>query len=87
MLIRITHPFHPWYNRQFILDHQATIAAERRFVLLDEQGLTYDIPITWTDYVAPDPCVQIGQGKLKLRADDLVNMVEVVASWRRERRA
>ena len=52
-------------------------------MILDEQGLTYNIPIAWTDYAVPDPCVQLGQGRVRLRADDLLRLLELIDQWRR----
>lgn len=74
MRIRIIHPFHPWHGRSFVLDHYVTRGVEKRLVILDDHGLTYTIPITWTDCAMADLCLQIGQGKVKLRADDLLEL-------------
>jgi hypothetical protein len=55
--VRVTHPFHPWFGREFVFLAVRQTWSEDRVFFLDENGQQFSLPVGWTDAAAPDAFV------------------------------
>ncbi len=76
-LVRVTHPFHPLSGRQFVRIGERYSRSGTR-LLLEVDGHVRSIPRQWTDLVAPDPEVVIGEGRALFRLEDLMELARLV---------
>jgi hypothetical protein len=53
--VRITHPFHPLYNQQFLVLKARKWAGRTVLSLQGTESGTFGIQSDWTDYFSPDP--------------------------------
>jgi Family of unknown function (DUF5372) len=74
----VTHPFHPWWGREFVLVAARQTWGEDRVFFLDEQGTQRWLPAGWTDAVAPDVFVAMAAGRCPFRVEDLVGLAELI---------
>ena len=75
---RVTHPFHPWKGREFTLVSDRKNWGEDR-VFFDAGGnCLVSLPAGWTDVLPPDPLVALAEGRSPLRADDLLQLAELL---------
>jgi uncharacterized protein DUF5372 len=74
----VTHPFHPWLGREFVLVAVHHNWGEDRVFFLDEQGTQCSLPRGWTDAADPDPFVALADGRSALRVEDLLASVRLV---------
>jgi hypothetical protein len=77
-LVRVTHPFHPLYGRQFICVGERYNRYGTRILLQVGEDTVLAVPRQWTDLVAPDPEVVIGGGRALFRIRDLLELVQLV---------
>jgi Family of unknown function (DUF5372) len=75
---RVIHPFHPWRGRRFELVAYKNAWGEDRVYFHNEEQQLMALPASWTDVVAADPFVSIGEGRALFRADDLFELAELV---------
>jgi hypothetical protein len=75
----VTHPFHPLSGRQLVCVGERYNRYGTRLLLRVDEDRVCSIPRQWTDIVAPDPEVVIGEGRALLRVADLVGLAELVA--------
>jgi hypothetical protein len=68
----VTHPFHPWVGRAFVLVGIRQAWGEDRVFFFDEDGAQRSLPTGWTDAVLPDPFVARSGGRSALRVTDLL---------------
>ncbi len=47
-------------------------------VFFDNGGTLISLPAGWTDVLSPDPLVALSQGRSPFRADDLLELAELV---------
>jgi len=80
----VIHPFHPDHDREFLFLGSKGQAGKDRLVLQHEDGTSFTIPATWTDSVAPDPYVVVGEGRVHLRIPELATLCEIVGEHRLE---
>ena len=74
---RVTHPFHPWKAREFaLLSYRKNWGEER--VFFDNGGTLMSLPARWTDVLSPDPLVALSHGRSPFRADDLLELAELL---------
>ena len=73
----MTHPFHPWLWREFVLVAVRHTWGEDRVFFLDEEGTQCSLPRAWTDVADPDPFVVLAGGRSPLRVEDLLALVEL----------
>ena len=78
----MTHPFHPWFGREFELIDYRKNWGEDRVCFHDEQGRVESILASYTDAGGEDPFVLIAEGKAHFRYEDLVELVRLVAAMR-----
>ena len=67
----MTHPFHPWHGRGFVLLSVRQTWSQDRVFFLDEDGCQYSLPAGWTDAVDPDVFVTAAAGRCPFRFEDL----------------
>jgi hypothetical protein len=65
--VRVTNPFHPFYNCVFPLIKTRKVAGTLTLILADQERGSFAIAATWTDYVpqmnegvgAPDQFISV----------------------------
>lgn len=77
--MRVTHPFHPLSGRQLVCVGERCNRYGTRLLLRVDEDRVCSVPRQWTDVVAPDPEVVIGEGRALLRVADLMGLAELVA--------
>jgi hypothetical protein len=75
--VRVTHPFHPLYGRDFEFVAHRQNWGEDRVHLHDENGRLFSLPAGWTDMAAPDPFVVSAAGRCPFTADGLLAVAEL----------
>src|SRR5450755_2267634 len=81
--VRVTHLFHPWVGREFVLVGIRQAWGEDRVFFFDDDGAQRSLPTAWTDAVAPDPFVALSGGRSAFRVADLVALGELIDGLRR----
>ncbi len=79
--VRVTHPFHPWHGREFVLVTCRRNWGEDRVYFHDESGRLVSLPAGWTNAVSPDPFVVVSAGRSAFRAQDLIELARLVRSF------
>ena len=69
--MRVTHPFHLLYGRDFEFVAHRHNWGEDRVHLHDENGKLFSLPAGWTDVAAPDPFVVVAAGRCPFTAEGL----------------
>lgn len=54
-------------------------ASGRRLLLALDEGTVCAVPPQWTDLVAPDPEVVLGEARAVMRVGDLIELARLVA--------
>ena len=75
---KVTHPFHPLFDKTFDLLHMQLTWGENRVFFLDAAGDLDSMPACWTDIYAADPFVVMAQGRSFFRAKDLDQLVHLI---------
>ena len=78
----MTHPFHPWLGREFVLVAVRQTWGEDRVFFLGGEGTQCSLLRAWTDAADPDPFVALAGGRSALRVEDLLALVELLDSVR-----
>lgn len=76
--VRITHPFHPLYGKQFALLENRFIFTESYVYFHDASGHLREIPAIWTDFVKGDAFVELAAGRSPLHAGRLLELADLV---------
>jgi hypothetical protein len=76
--VRVTHPFHPWHGREFVLITCRRNWGEDRVYFHDGDGRLVSLPAGWTNAVAPDPFVVVSAGRSAFRTQDLIELAGLV---------
>lgn len=79
-LVRVTHPFHPLFNQEFVFITVRSTWARLRVQYYDSAGVVRSIPASWTDFGASDVFIVAAAGRSALHGDDLVALTELVAA-------
>lgn len=74
----MTHPFHPMSGRQLVCIGRRYNRYGTRLLLRVDDGSVYSVPRQWTDLVAPDPEIALGEGRGLLRVTDLLALADLV---------
>jgi hypothetical protein len=77
-VVRVTHPFHPWREREFMFVAVRQTWAEDRVFFLDADGRQYSLPVGWTDAAPPDVFVTVAAGRCPFRVADLLSLARLV---------
>jgi len=81
-LVRITHPFHPLSGREVACVGERYNRYGRRLLLRVDDVTVCSVPPQWTDLVAPDPEIVIGEYRALLRVADLLELERLVDQLR-----
>ena len=76
--VRVTHPFHPLFERQLACVGKRYNRYGERLLLQDDGATVWSVPPQWTDLVGPDPEIVIGRGRALLRTVDLMELASLV---------
>jgi hypothetical protein len=79
---QITHPFHPYFGRDFALVTWRHNWAEDRVYFQDGSQRLRSVSSQWTDLVADDPVVVIGEGRAHLRIADMLELADLLKGLR-----
>ncbi len=74
----MTHPFHPWHERELLFVALRQTWGEDRVFFLDEEGMLKSLPTAWTDAAVPDVVVAIGAGRSPFRCEDLLRLAAMI---------
>ena len=77
-MVRVTHPFHPWFGREFVLLGVRGTWSQDRVFFLDADGRQFSLPTTWTDAAGPDVFMTIAAGRCPFRFADLVELGRLI---------
>ncbi len=58
--------------------------GEERVFFHDERGLLVSLPARWTNVLAPEPLVAMGQDRSAFRVDDLLQLAELLDQIERQ---
>jgi uncharacterized protein DUF5372 len=72
--VQVTHPFHPWFGREFVFLAVRQTWSQDRVFFLDSQGRQFSLPVGWTDAAEVDPFVMVASGRCPFRFADLVEL-------------
>ena len=75
----MTHPFHPLSGQALVCVGERHNRYGKRLLLQDSDETIWSVPRQWTDLVAPDPEVVLGEGRALFRVTDLVELACLVA--------
>ena len=75
---RIIHPFHPYRDIEFEIDHVKRIAYESRVFFFNTKGRKSSVPLHWTDIGPADPFVVVSGGRSLFRVEDLLGLVRII---------
>jgi len=75
---RVTHPFHPFYGREFALIAYRCNWGNQRVFFNDDNGRMISLPVQWTSILPPDPFVVLSAGRSAFRATDLSELARMV---------
>jgi uncharacterized protein DUF5372 len=78
----VTHPFHPWRGREFVLVGVRQNWSEDRVFFLDEEGCQHSLPVGWTDAVEPAVFVSVAAGRSPFRVADLSALAGLIDGLR-----
>ncbi len=78
----MTHPFHPWVGREFVLVGIRQAWGEDRVFVIDDDGVQRSLPAGWTDAAVPDPFVARAGGRSALRVAELLLLGELIDGLR-----
>ena len=74
----MTHPFHPWFGREFVFLAVRQTWSEDRVFFLDGDGRQFSLPVGWTDAVEPDVFVTMAAGRCPFRFADLIELRRLI---------
>jgi hypothetical protein len=77
--VRVTHPFHPLSGQQLVCVGERYNRYGTRLLLRVDDESVCSVPPQWTDSVAPDPEVVMGEERAVARVADLVELTRLVA--------
>ena len=74
----MTHLFHPWRGREFLLIGVRRNWSEDRVFFLDDGGVQRSLPVGWTDAAEPDLFVEFAAGRSPFRLQDLLALAALI---------
>jgi hypothetical protein len=78
MVFRVTHPFHPWFNRELEYLTLRNYWGENRVIFTGSSGHMQSIPVAWTDLAPADPFVVLANGRALFRPPDLLALAQLI---------
>lgn len=76
--MRITHPFHPFRGRQLVCVGERYTRYGATLLLQIDDRWVCAVPPQWTDVVAPDPEIVMGEQRALFRVVDLLELARLV---------
>jgi Family of unknown function (DUF5372) len=76
--VRITHPFHPLSGEQLVCVGERYNRYGKRLLLQVDDASICSVPPQWTDLVAPDPEMVIGESRAPFRVADLLELARLL---------
>ena len=76
--MRITHPFHPFRGRQLACVGERYNRYGMRLLLQIDDESICSVPPQWTDVIAPDPEIVLGEQRALFRVMDLLELTRLV---------
>jgi Family of unknown function (DUF5372) len=76
--VRITHPFHPLSGKQLACVGERYNRYGKRLLLQVDDATVRSVPPQWTDVVAPDPEIVIGEHRALFRMADLLELARLI---------
>jgi len=58
--------------------------GEERVTLVNRQGETRSVPVNWTDVALPEPYAIVGRGRVRVRVEDLLLVVDLIDAGKRD---
>jgi hypothetical protein len=80
--VRVTHPFHPLFGREFDLVSRRHAWGHVRVGVSDDQGRLISLPAGWTSVGAEDPFLVIAAGRSPLHIATLPALAALVRRLR-----
>jgi len=80
--VRVTHPFHPLFGREFDLVSQRHAWGHVRVGVSDDQGRLISLPAGWTSAEPDDPFIILAAGRSPLRVAELRELAALVRRLR-----
>ena len=80
--IKVTHPFHPLFGKEFTLLNCKQGEDERIVKFRLQDGSLRSIPLDWCDLRSPDPYLDIGGGHSLFRVEDLLKLSDLIKKVR-----
>lgn len=74
----MTHPFHPWFGREFAFVAVRHTWGEDRVFFFADDGTQKSLPRAWTDEADPDVFVELAAGRCRFRVEDLLILAEII---------
>ena len=81
-LVRVTHPFHPLSGQQLVCRGERYNRYGMTLLLETKDGSVCSVPPQWTDLVAPDPEIVMGERRALFRMVDLLELTLLVERLR-----
>lgn len=79
---RVTHPHHPLFGQVFDLVERGRNWREDRVFFHDTAGGSHSMPAVWTDLVAEDPFNAVARGRAAFRAQELLELVQLIEAMK-----
>ena len=76
--MRVTHPFHPFSGQQLTCLGDRYNRYGRRLLLQVDDQTVCSVPPQWTDLVAQDPEIVMGEQRALFRVADLMELARLV---------
>jgi hypothetical protein len=75
---RVTHPFHPWFGREFKLVTYRLNWGEDRVYFHDDAGELTALPARWTNVFPPDPFAVLSAGRSPFCFAQLLELARMI---------
>jgi hypothetical protein len=75
---RVTHPFHPWFGREFALVTYRQNWGEDRVYFHDDAGQLIGLPARWTSVCPSDPFVVLSVGRSPFCFAELLELARMI---------
>ncbi len=82
--MRVTHPFHPLRGQQLPCVGERYNRYGMTLLLKADDGAVYAVRPQWTDVMAPDPEIVLGEQRALFRVTDLLELLRLLdrLCWR-----
>jgi hypothetical protein len=81
---QVTHPFHPLRGEEVEAEGRTGRWGEERVWFRTAGGDLRTIPLRFTSWAGMEPYVEVGGGRSWYRANDLMELVRLIAGLRQE---